>query len=146
MDAEQRQADTVAGKMGYARKRDGDKMGFDFKAGTWQKAATSKVRNAQERLRRLEASPVDRPPVQLRLNADLAVEADNRRRPAWRRWMEPTQRSCSARGVQRSGPPAPHGFRSLDRRQRSSSPVPTAPASPRCFPYWPAPWSRPGGA
>lgn len=75
MEAEQRQADTVAGKMGYARKRDGDKMGFDFKAGTWQKAATSKVRNAQERLRRLEASPVDRPPVQLRLNADLAVEA-----------------------------------------------------------------------
>jgi macrolide transport system ATP-binding/permease protein len=74
MEAEQRQADTVAGKMGYARKRDGDKMGFDFKAGTWQKAATSKVRNAQERLRRLEASPVDRPPVPLRLNADLAVE------------------------------------------------------------------------
>ncbi|MGO4186462.1 ABC-F family ATP-binding cassette domain-containing protein [Pseudarthrobacter sp. TAF60_1] len=73
MEAEQRQADTVTGKMGYARKRDGDKMGFDFKAGTWQKAATSKVRNAQERLRRLEASPVDRPPVPLRLNADLAV-------------------------------------------------------------------------
>ncbi|MCU1434176.1 MAG: elongation factor 3 [Pseudarthrobacter sp.] len=76
MDAEQRQADTVAGKMGYARKRDGDKMGFDFKAGTWQKAATSKVRNAQERLRRLEASPVDRPPVPLRLNADLALDAE----------------------------------------------------------------------
>ncbi|QOD02742.1 ABC-F family ATP-binding cassette domain-containing protein [Pseudarthrobacter sp. BIM B-2242] len=76
MDAEQRQADTVAGKMGYARKRDGDKMGFDFKAGTWQKAATSKVRNAQERLRRLEASPVDRPPVPLRLNADLAVDTE----------------------------------------------------------------------
>jgi len=75
MDAEQLQADTVAGTMGYARKRDGDKMGFDFKAGTWQKAASSKVRNAQERLRRLEASPVDRPPVPLRLNAELAVES-----------------------------------------------------------------------
>ncbi|MET4147048.1 ABC-F family ATP-binding cassette domain-containing protein [Arthrobacter sp. UYCo732] len=75
MEAEQRQADTVTGKMGYARKRDGDKMGFDFKAGTWQKAASSKVRNAQERLRRLEASPVDRPPVPLRLNAELAVDA-----------------------------------------------------------------------
>ena len=61
MAAEQLQADTVAGKMGYARQRDGDKMGFDFKAGTWQKAATSKVRNAQERLRRLEANPIDRP-------------------------------------------------------------------------------------
>ncbi|MCU1516933.1 MAG: transporter ATP-binding protein [Pseudarthrobacter sp.] len=74
MEAEKLQADTVAGTMGYARKRDGDKMGFDFKAGTWQKAASSKVRNAQERLRRLEASPVDRPPVPLRLNAELAVD------------------------------------------------------------------------
>ncbi len=76
MEAEQRQADTVAGKMGYARRRDGDKMGFDFKAGTWQKAASSKVRNAQERLRRLEASPVDRPPVPLRLAAEMGVDPD----------------------------------------------------------------------
>ena len=74
MEAEQRQAATVAGKMGYARQRDGDKMGFDFKAGTWQKAASSKVRNAQERLRRLEDSPVDRPPVPLRLAAELGVD------------------------------------------------------------------------
>jgi macrolide transport system ATP-binding/permease protein len=73
MESEKRQAETVAGTMGYGRKRDGDKMGFDFKAGTWQKAASSQVRNAQERLRRLEASPVDRPPVPLRLNADLAM-------------------------------------------------------------------------
>ncbi|MBP1232606.1 macrolide transport system ATP-binding/permease protein [Arthrobacter sp. PvP102] len=71
MAAERLQADTVAGKMGYARRRDGDKMGFDFKAGTWQRAASSKVRNAQERLRRLEASPVDRPPVPLKLAVDL---------------------------------------------------------------------------
>ncbi|MBP1134994.1 macrolide transport system ATP-binding/permease protein [Arthrobacter sp. PvP023] len=71
MAAERLQADTVAGKMGYARRRDGDKMGFDFKAGTWQQAASSKVRNAQERLRRLEASPVDRPPVPLKLAVDL---------------------------------------------------------------------------
>ncbi|MDR7160017.1 ABC-F family ATP-binding cassette domain-containing protein [Arthrobacter sp. BE255] len=75
MEAEKLQADTVAGTMGYGRKRDGDKMSFGFKAGTWQKAASSKVRNAQERLRRLEASPVDRPPVPLRLNAELAVDA-----------------------------------------------------------------------
>lgn len=74
MEAEQRQAATIAGKMGYARQRDGDKMGFDFKAGTWQKAASSKVRNAQERLRRLEDSPVDRPPVPLRLAAELDVD------------------------------------------------------------------------
>ncbi|HET7139885.1 MAG TPA: ABC-F family ATP-binding cassette domain-containing protein [Arthrobacter sp.] len=76
MAAEQQQADTVAGKMGYARKRDNDKVGFDFKAGTWQKAASSKVRNAQERLRRLEAAPVDRPPVPLRLAAELAVDPE----------------------------------------------------------------------
>ncbi len=76
MDAEQRQADTVTDRMGYARKRDNDKMGFDFKAGTWQKAASSKVRNAQERLRRLEASPIDRPPVPLRLAAELAVDPE----------------------------------------------------------------------
>ncbi len=73
MEAEKLQAATVAGKMGYARQRDGDKMGFDFKAGTWQKAASSKVRNAQERLRRLEEEPVDRPPVPLRLAAELNV-------------------------------------------------------------------------
>lgn len=75
MESEKRQAETVAGTMGYGRKRDGDKMGFDFKAGTWQKAASSQVRNAQERLRRLEASPVDRPPVPLRLNVDLAADS-----------------------------------------------------------------------
>jgi macrolide transport system ATP-binding/permease protein len=80
MEGERRQAATVAGTMGYGRKRDGDKMGFDFKAGTWQKAVTSQVRNAQERLRRLEANPVDRPPVPLRLAApervSLPPEAD----------------------------------------------------------------------
>ncbi|HEU4666977.1 MAG TPA: ABC-F family ATP-binding cassette domain-containing protein [Arthrobacter sp.] len=75
MESEKRQAQTVAGTMGYGRRRDGDKMGFDFKAGTWQKAASSQVRNAQERLRRLEASPVDRPPVPLRLNVDLDLSA-----------------------------------------------------------------------
>jgi len=75
MAAERLQADTVAGKMGYAHRRDGDKMGFDFKAGTWQRAATSKVRNAQERLRRLEANPVDRPPVPLKLAVDHARDS-----------------------------------------------------------------------
>jgi macrolide transport system ATP-binding/permease protein len=74
MAAEKRQAETVAGTMGYGRQRDNDKVGFDFKAGTWQKAASSKVRNAQERLRRLEASPVDRPPVPLRLMAELVAD------------------------------------------------------------------------
>ncbi|MEO8283763.1 MAG: ABC-F family ATP-binding cassette domain-containing protein [Pseudarthrobacter sp.] len=111
MEAEQRQADTVTGKMGYARKRDGDKMGFDFKAGTWQKAATSKVRNAQERLRRLEASPVDRPPVPLRLNADLAVDlaADPAVVPASAGLVEPSA-VLSVRGVSVPGRLRPTDF------------------------------------
>ncbi|WP_454811549.1 ABC-F family ATP-binding cassette domain-containing protein [Paenarthrobacter nitroguajacolicus] len=75
MAAERLQAATVSDGMGYGRKRDNDKMGFDFKAGTWQRAAASKVRNAQERLRRLEDNPVDRPPVPLKLAAPLGVTA-----------------------------------------------------------------------
>ncbi|APX02760.1 ABC-F family ATP-binding cassette domain-containing protein [Arthrobacter sp. QXT-31] len=71
MDAERRQADTVAGRMGYARRRDNDKAGFDFKTGTWERAAASKIRNAQERLRRLEDNPVERPPERLKLDAGL---------------------------------------------------------------------------
>lgn len=76
--AERLQASTVATKMGYARRRDGDKMGFDFKAGTWERAATSKIRNAQERLRRLEANPVERPPERLKLVAPLDPHMDGR--------------------------------------------------------------------
>lgn len=76
--AERLQASTVATKMGYARRRDGDKMGFDFKAGTWERAATSKIRNAQERLRRLEANPVERPPERLKLDAPLDPHMDGR--------------------------------------------------------------------
>ena len=71
MDAERRQADTVAGRMGYARRRDNDKAAFDFKTGTWERAAASKIRNAQERLRRLEDNPVERPPERLKLDAGL---------------------------------------------------------------------------
>ncbi|MDQ0922160.1 macrolide transport system ATP-binding/permease protein [Pseudarthrobacter sp. W1I19] len=67
MAAEKLQAETRAGNMGYGRKRDGDKMAFGFKTGTWERAASSQVRNARERLRRLEASPVEQPPVPLRL-------------------------------------------------------------------------------
>jgi macrolide transport system ATP-binding/permease protein len=102
MAAERLQADTVAGKMGYARRRDGDKMGFDFKAGTWQRAATSKVRNAQERLRRLEANPVDRPPVPLKLAVEL--QGDRSRDDAEGPALE-------ARGVHVPGRLAPTDFR-----------------------------------
>lgn len=76
MDAERRQADTVAGRMGYARRRDNDKAAFDFKAGTWERAVASKIRNAQERLRRLEDNPVERPPERLKLDAGLHAGPD----------------------------------------------------------------------
>lgn len=106
MAAEKRQAETVAGTMGYGRKRDNDKVGFDFKAGTWQKAASSKVRNAQERLRRLEASPVDRPPVPLRLTAELTVDGtvEDRTTPdPGTGALPPTSVVLKARGVQVPG-------------------------------------------
>src|SRR4029078_2438010 len=98
MSADRLQGDRVGGTMGHARQRDGDKMGFDFKAGTWQKAATSKVRNAQERLRRREASPIDRPPVPLKLATDL--RADVAEGPA-----------LEAKGVAVPGRLAPTDFR-----------------------------------
>ncbi|MFE4197234.1 ABC-F family ATP-binding cassette domain-containing protein [Paenarthrobacter sp. NPDC056912] len=82
MDAERLQAATVADGMGYGRKRDNDKMAFGFKAGTWQSAAASKVRNAQERLRRLEENPVDRPPVPLKLTAPLSATLEMVSAPA----------------------------------------------------------------
>ncbi|WP_426003878.1 ABC-F family ATP-binding cassette domain-containing protein [Paenarthrobacter sp. NyZ202] len=71
MAAERLQAATVADGMGYGRRRDNDKMAFGVKTGTWERAAASKVRNARERLQRLEANPVDRPPVPLKLDASL---------------------------------------------------------------------------
>ncbi|MGC7152170.1 ABC-F family ATP-binding cassette domain-containing protein [Paenarthrobacter ureafaciens] len=80
--AERLQAATVADRMGYGRRRDKDKMAFGFKSGTWQRAAASKVRNAQERLRRLEENPVDRPPVPLKLAAPLGSVAVDVSEPA----------------------------------------------------------------
>ncbi|NQD89393.1 ABC-F family ATP-binding cassette domain-containing protein [Paenarthrobacter sp. CM16] len=76
MAAERLQAATVGDRMGYGRKHDNDKMAFGFKAGTLQSAVSSKVRNAQERLRRLEENPVDRPPVPLKLAAPLGSVTD----------------------------------------------------------------------
>ncbi|WP_299167199.1 ABC-F family ATP-binding cassette domain-containing protein [uncultured Arthrobacter sp.] len=68
-EIERSKAAAVEQHMGYARVHDGDKMGYDFKQGTVQKAVTSQKRNALERLRRLEENPVDRPPQPLALSA-----------------------------------------------------------------------------
>ncbi|MFF1831672.1 ABC-F family ATP-binding cassette domain-containing protein [Paenarthrobacter sp. NPDC058040] len=82
MAAEKLQAATVAGSMGYGRRRDNDKMAFGVKTGTWEQAAASKVRNAKERLRRLEENPVERPPVPLALAAPLESSLDGDGAPA----------------------------------------------------------------
>ncbi|WP_035764122.1 ABC-F family ATP-binding cassette domain-containing protein, partial [Arthrobacter sp. H20] len=74
-EAERIKAAAVESRMGYGRRRDGDKMGYDFKQGTVQEAITSQKRNAQERLRRLEEAPVDRPPQPLVLSAQFGGQS-----------------------------------------------------------------------
>ncbi|MBP2215521.1 ABC-F family ATP-binding cassette domain-containing protein [Arthrobacter sp. CAN_C5] len=74
-EAERAKAAAVEGRMGYGRRRDGDKMGYDFKQGTVQEAITSQKRNALERLRRLQEHPVDRPPQPLTLSAQFGGQS-----------------------------------------------------------------------
>ena len=74
-EIERAKAAAVEGRMGYGRRRDGDKMGYDFKQGTVQEAITSQKRNAQERLRRLQEHPVDRPPQPLVLSAQFGGQS-----------------------------------------------------------------------
>ncbi|MFJ4029115.1 ABC-F family ATP-binding cassette domain-containing protein [Paenarthrobacter sp. NPDC089989] len=98
MAAERQQAATVAEGMGYGRRRDNDKMAFGVKTGTWERAAASKVRNANERLRRLEENPVERPPEPLTLAVSLdgldgAIEASGIAVPGR---LEPTSLRVSA--------------------------------------------------
>ncbi|PRX66676.1 macrolide transport system ATP-binding/permease protein [Nonomuraea fuscirosea] len=49
--------------------RDNNKMAYDRNAGRVQSSVASRVRNAHERLRRLEANPVPRPPTPLHFQA-----------------------------------------------------------------------------
>jgi macrolide transport system ATP-binding/permease protein len=71
MEAERTKAATTARNLAYGRRRDGDKMAYGLKGGTLQDAVSSRIRNAQERLRRLQENPVDRPPEPLALRARL---------------------------------------------------------------------------
>ncbi|MEU4576896.1 ABC-F family ATP-binding cassette domain-containing protein [Nonomuraea sp. NPDC023979] len=52
--------------------RDNNKMAYDRNAGRVQSSIASRVRNAQERLRRLEADPVPPPPRPLRFRGSFA--------------------------------------------------------------------------
>ncbi|NAZ77845.1 ATP-binding cassette domain-containing protein [Kineococcus sp. T13] len=59
--------DDVARRVAPAReRRDGDKVGYDFKGGRVQESVSARVRANAERLRRLEAAEVPPPPPPLR--------------------------------------------------------------------------------
>nr|WP_277350159.1 ATP-binding cassette domain-containing protein [Nonomuraea sp. FMUSA5-5] len=60
-------ASTTAHRVAAGRvMRDNNKMAYDRNAGRVQSSVATRVRNAHERLRRLEADPVPRPPAPLR--------------------------------------------------------------------------------
>ncbi|MFB4270660.1 ABC-F family ATP-binding cassette domain-containing protein [Nonomuraea sp. GTA35] len=60
-------ASTTAHRVAAGRlMRDNNKMAYDRNAGRVQSSVAGRVRNAHERLRRLEADPVPRPPAPLR--------------------------------------------------------------------------------
>ncbi|MET8865671.1 ABC-F family ATP-binding cassette domain-containing protein [Nonomuraea sp. NPDC004580] len=54
--------------------RDNNKMAYDRNAGRVQSSVASRVRNAHERLRRLEADPVPRPPAPLHFHATFTSD------------------------------------------------------------------------
>ncbi|MCO8303039.1 ABC-F family ATP-binding cassette domain-containing protein [Streptomyces sp. RKCA744] len=71
-------ATTVARRVAPGRgMKDGNKMAYDRDRGRVQSSVSSRVRNAQERLRRLQEDPVPRPPEPLRFSArPMAGTAD----------------------------------------------------------------------
>ncbi|QLE76301.1 ABC-F family ATP-binding cassette domain-containing protein [Streptomyces rectiverticillatus] len=67
-------AATVARRVAPGRAaKDGNKMAYDRDKGRVQASVSSRVRNAQERLRRLRENPVPRPPDPLRFDARPAA-------------------------------------------------------------------------
>ncbi|MER7426068.1 ABC-F family ATP-binding cassette domain-containing protein [Nonomuraea rubra] len=67
-------ASTTAHRVAAGRvMRDNNKMAYDRNAGRVQSSVAGRVRNAHERLRRLEADPVPRPPAPLRFRGTFAT-------------------------------------------------------------------------
>ncbi len=66
---------TIRGKarqVGHNRgPKDGNKMAYDHKGGRVEGAVARNVRNAEERLHRIEANPIPRPPKPLSINPDF---------------------------------------------------------------------------
>ncbi|GAA4960810.1 macrolide transport system ATP-binding/permease protein [Nonomuraea thailandensis] len=67
-------ASTTAHRVAAGRlMRDNNKMAYDRNAGRVQSSVAARVRNAHERLRRLEADPVPRPPAPLRFHGTFGT-------------------------------------------------------------------------
>ncbi|MEV0829175.1 ABC-F family ATP-binding cassette domain-containing protein [Nonomuraea rubra] len=67
-------ASTTAHRVAAGRvMRDNNKMAYDRNAGRVQSSVAGRVRNAHERLRRLESDPVPRPPAPLRFRGTFAT-------------------------------------------------------------------------
>ncbi len=70
-------AATTAHRVAVGRvMRDNNKMAYDRNAGRVQSSVAGRVRNAHERLRRLEAAPVPRPPAPLRFHGSFGPGPD----------------------------------------------------------------------
>ncbi|MBV7333265.1 ATP-binding cassette domain-containing protein [Chloroflexi bacterium TSY] len=54
--------------------RDGDKMAYDHKGGRVQDTISRNVRAAEEKLRRIQAEPIPKPPSELTINPDFDPE------------------------------------------------------------------------
>jgi macrolide transport system ATP-binding/permease protein len=62
VEAVRERSATSAREVGYARRKDNDKVGYDAHAARVDRQVASRIRNADERLRRLVDDPVARPP------------------------------------------------------------------------------------
>jgi macrolide transport system ATP-binding/permease protein len=62
-------AATTAREVGYGRRTDNDKVGYNLHGARVDRQIASRVRNADERLRRLHESEVERPPDPLQFSA-----------------------------------------------------------------------------
>src|SRR5690606_13701118 len=70
----ERAVSTTAHQVAHGRAmKDGNKMAYDRNAGRVQSSIASRVRQAQERLRRLKESPVPKPPRPLRFSGGFAT-------------------------------------------------------------------------